>query len=109
MVKGAAMIYVATWGDLVKIGSSRDPEARVRQLPYGSAQTPRYAGFPVLIGWVNGDLGVERLLHAALSPYQAIGEWYHASALPVALLVEEARALRPCNRPPLQAWNKGQR
>jgi hypothetical protein len=93
------MIYLAAWGDLVKIGSARDPEARVRQLPYGGPDTPRLPGRPRLLGWVNGDLAGERLLQAALAEHRVVGEWYRADAPAVRAVVEQLAHPRRLNRP----------
>ena len=85
------MIYVATWGSYVKIGSSEDPRRRLLDLPHGSVHTPDVPGRPELVGWVNGDLDGEKMLHAALAPYRVFGEWFDAGSASVQRVVAEAR------------------
>ena len=84
------MIYVATWGPLVKIGSSVNPVRRVRELPYGAGQDPAADGRPVLVGYVRGDYDGERLLQAALAEHRVVGEWYDGSAPAVRAVAAEA-------------------
>jgi len=72
-------VYVATWGDLVKIGTSLDPHRRMRDLAGGSSPQPpgvRPDGSPVLLGYVLGDQGAEGLIHAALAEHRVASEWY---------------------------------
>ncbi len=84
------MIYVATWGPYVKVGSSLNPPRRVRELPYGSPATPRLDGSPTLVGYVRGDVDGERFLHAALAEHRLLGEWFDGSAPAVVEVVAEA-------------------
>jgi hypothetical protein len=93
------MIYVATWGPYVKIGYSRSPERRMRDLPYGTSQTPRLdvqtVGIPVLVGAFEGDRGAETLLHLALAAHRVSGEWFDGTApLVQAIVAETARRHR---------------
>jgi hypothetical protein len=69
-------VYVATWGEFVKIGTSQDPWNRVRGLSWPDVPAPRPAGRPELVGYVDGGVGAERLLHAALAPYAIGREWF---------------------------------
>jgi hypothetical protein len=57
----------------VKIGVSKDPEERLKQLQTGS---------PISLSMVAkcpGDVNIERSLHKKLSEYRVDGEWFHLS------------------------------
>jgi hypothetical protein len=84
------MIYVATWGSFVKIGSSLNPPRRVTELPYGAGLDPDEPGRPTLVGYVRGDIQGERLLYAALAEHRVIGEWFDGTAPAVAAVLAEA-------------------
>jgi hypothetical protein len=86
-------VYVAVWGDYVKIGVSENPPKRVAAfsralLPEGVA---RPDGRPELIGYVDGSVGAECLLHAALRDYAMGREWYRRGPA-VDAVVERARS-----------------
>lgn len=59
--------------DRIKIGVSRDPEARVQQLSTGSP-------FPLnLLGKLRGGPELERQLQHQFAALHITGEWFHAS------------------------------
>lgn len=75
----------------VKIGTSTDPKARLRQLQPGSP-------FPLSILWsVPGGITLERHLHDRLTAYRAHGEWFDITPLgdPVSVVQRMVRAATP--------------
>ena len=64
----------------MKIGVSEDPDARSCELQIGNGSHLE------LIGWVKGDLGLERDLHRAMRPWHAKGEWFHVDDNIVAIV-----------------------
>jgi hypothetical protein len=69
-------VYLAVWGEFVKVGTSQDPARRVRDLIWPAVAPPRPAGRPELVGYVDGGVGAEHLLHVALAPYAVGREWF---------------------------------
>ncbi len=68
-------VYVATWGEFVKIGMSEDPPRRIAGLTW-PFPTERPPGRPELAGYVEGGAATERLLHVALSAHSIGHEWF---------------------------------
>lgn len=64
------MIYFITDGDAIKIGRSKDVEARMRDLLCGSARPFS------LIGTVEGGPAHELKVHSDLSDFRVRGEWF---------------------------------
>ncbi|WP_331728809.1 GIY-YIG nuclease family protein [Streptomyces canus] len=84
-----ARVYVIGGPGLpyVKIGTSGDPEARLRQLQSGSP-------VPLSVLWSTpGDTALERELHARFAAHRAHGEWFDLTPLgdPVSVVREAAR------------------
>jgi hypothetical protein len=78
----SSYVYGIRFGEYVKIGFTRNPAVRLRQLksrnkgtllvPEGLSEDDCEPLFAVL-----GDLLTENLLHTLFAPERAIGEWYH--------------------------------
>lgn len=62
-------IYFAGATGKIKVGISRNPPARMKQLS-------RTEGSIWCIGTIKGNLAREREIHKALSRYRITGEWY---------------------------------
>ena len=66
----------------VKIGTTYDPDKRLSTLRSGGVKEPeqisrdRSAYELSLLGWVQGDGELERLLHRAFADFRAGGEWF---------------------------------
>lgn len=67
-------IYFAEGGDQIKIGITRDVNARLRTLRNGAAQPL------TLIGSIKGDLRREQQIHNTLKQHRIRGEWYRDCA-----------------------------
>jgi uncharacterized protein with beta-barrel porin domain len=63
-------IYFARTADQIKVGVSKNPQARLVQLAQQCA-TPLS-----LIGTIKGDVRREKSIHKTLAPYRVQGEWY---------------------------------
>lgn len=67
-------IYAAGYGDLIKIGHSGDPHARIRSLRVALPA-------PVeLLAYGPGRRDAERAAHQLLAECRAHGEWFHLAA-----------------------------
>lgn len=63
-------VYFMKCRDRIKIGTSLDPDDRLRTLQTGSA-------YPiVLLGTIPGSFKTENAVHRALSPWRLDGEWF---------------------------------
>lgn len=71
-------IYAIQFGDYVKIGTTGDPAARMRQLPGGTKMPddldPGCQKRPLMA--VPGDYETERLLHSLMDAHRVAGEWF---------------------------------
>jgi len=93
LVKPKLIPYVyfvqAISGGPIKIGTTLDLEARLRELQCGNPEKLRY------IGTVEGDLKTERALHKKLSAHRIRGEWFHpVAAVRDAMLAAGAQGRR---------------
>lgn len=66
------MVYFIadTIKDVVKIGFSKDPRKRLRQLQTSNSNTL------VLLGYIDGDRDMETHLHILFEKYKLSGEWF---------------------------------
>lgn len=79
------MVYLAGYGDYLKIGWSRDVPRRIRDLQTGATDTIiLYASFP-------GDRELERHLQVRFKAHRAKGEWFR-KAPEIAAFIEQKRA-----------------
>lgn len=71
-------VYYIQCGEFIKIGTSINPEARVRQLDRGGkAMRPStWAGNPKLIAYLPGNVNKERALHHQFAAQRDRGEWF---------------------------------
>lgn len=84
-------IYAIQFGDYVKIGTTGDPAARMRQLPGGCVVPddldPDCVKRPLMA--VAGNYDTERLLHSIFEQYRVKGEWFHLPADLVDALIRQ--------------------
>jgi hypothetical protein len=75
-----AYVYFIKCGKYVKIGTSRNPQARFKTLRSENNSTIRPKGINIadaeLIGYFPGGRDLESLLHWTLREEQAAGEWF---------------------------------
>ena len=71
-------VYYIQCGAFVKIGTSINPESRVRQLERGGkAKRPSlWVGSPKLIAYMPGNVAKERELHRQFAATRDEGEWF---------------------------------
>lgn len=81
-----SQVYFIACGDFVKIGYSKNPEARLTQLKQGrnaKSRTLAPDGLDlaeaVIVGCIPGEQETERELHRRLATYRAVGEWFRLS------------------------------
>ncbi len=76
------VVYAARCGRYLKIGYTTNLAQRIRSLnsktrgcqhPHNLAVGER----AILVGWLDGNLWVERAIHQALSERRAHGDWYY--------------------------------
>lgn len=67
------MVYFITDKKNIKIGYSKNPNKRIKQLNTGNAKKL------ILIGYVNGDKNKEKELHCQFSQDRLNGEWFSPS------------------------------
>lgn len=84
----AGFVYFLRSGDAIKIGFSRDPQKRSRELRTALAE-----GITAL-AFVRGTLFDERALHRALWAHGRQGEWFTASRDVVQAMVQSIAAGR---------------
>ena len=65
------MLYLITDGNRIKIGTSKKPEQRLKQLQTGNGAELR------LIGVFDLPNNYERRLHGILKGFRSQGEWFH--------------------------------
>jgi hypothetical protein len=90
---GQRHVYVAHWGDWVKIGMSEDPPRRVANLSSGPLPMSPPGGQPELLGYVEGGIGAEKLLQAALAQWSIGGEWFRLGP-PVQAVADQVQLAR---------------
>lgn len=71
-----AFIYVASDGEIAKIGFSRDPDSRVKQLRH-SACRPNLELIKTFAMDASAARRIERAIHEQNSTLRAHGEWYN--------------------------------
>ena len=71
--RGGSVVYFIRGTNLIKIGCSDDPEARLKALQIGSPAPLR------IVASISGGYELERTLHARFVKYRAHGEWFHAA------------------------------
>lgn len=73
-------VYAIRFGEYVKIGTTGDLRGRLNNLP-GTILKPNDLDTTDVepLCAVPGNVEAERLLQLMLSPYRAIGEWFHAT------------------------------
>lgn len=65
------IVYFVSAGDFIKIGKSTgNPKARIQTLQTGCPYKIE------VIGWINGDVCLEKELHQRFSKHKAHGEWF---------------------------------
>lgn len=67
------MVYFITDKKNIKIGYSKNPNKRIKQLNTGNAKKL------MLIGYMNGDKNKEKELHCQFSQDRSNGEWFSPS------------------------------
>ena len=80
--KAAPVLYVMGTPDVIKVGFSSDPKGRLRALRASSNATitPEVDVSNLrLLHAARSVPAAEALLHAALAPSRAVGEWFHRS------------------------------
>lgn len=85
-------VYVATVGPglPVKVGVSRNPEQRMKQL-----RCPVTGKRPRVVVSVIGSPRSEAIVHDAMTRHRLKGEWYDAMALPRAIRMVELSERNP--------------
>lgn len=87
-------VYFIQCGDYVKIGKSKDPESRFKEVTRPNSSTLRPEDIDLskakLLGYVPGDYHLESYLHSELGRHRVKGEWFrletHVSAVVQMLL-----------------------
>lgn len=75
-------VYFVKVGDHIKIGFSRNPERRIRNLFASATRYAAPAGTPTtladreVLGIIPGSTATERLIHAALDDFAVGAEWF---------------------------------
>lgn len=70
---GKPRVYFVQCGELVKIGTTKNPKRRVSALQIGNPSSLN------LIFHIPGDVTVEKSLHERFSAYRKSGEWFRVT------------------------------
>lgn len=86
-IAGPTSVYIIACGDLVKIGVSRDPAARLKSLKTGSPYRPHIAATREFTTRRRAH-DMETRLHRFFARHREHGEWFRVTAS------QAARAMR---------------
>lgn len=89
-VETPTSVYVMQWQNKVKIGISRDPSARLRQLQLANPGEVRLIHTRVF-STRPGAIKVERSLHKRFADHRLLGEWFSIPAERAIKWVERAK------------------
>lgn len=95
-IQGSFLYVIAGPPGLIKVGVTTDPRARLAALQTGS---PYPLKFLALLAMESDGYALEAEIHAALSPWRTVGEWFRVN--PVRALIAIRRAADALREPVL--------